>query len=180
VPADTVSPSKNNYSPPRTLTPPLLVIPDAHPQHIWQPSCIVQELLSGAAVSSTHSQDPVLPQGVQPPTTQLEGERSSSIDERDEVERGLELEGQGEDELTEHALAAAVSEAEVLEPCTLNEAKGCPSWPLWEKVIEEPETLHTASTWVLEDAPPAANTVGLKWIFKAKKDASSNIICYRL
>ena len=70
-----------------------------------------------------------------------------------------------------------MSEAEALEPHTLNEVKGCPDWPLWEKVIEvELATLHTASTWILKDALPTANVVGLKWVFKVKKDMSGNVV----
>jgi len=161
-----------------SLPPP--VIPEGRPQCVRQPSRAVRELLTGAAVPSARVSDPVIPRGVQLPTEQFEGERSSSVDERDEVERGLVLDGQGEDELTEHNLATAVSEAEVLEPRTLNEAKQRPDWPLWEKAInEELATLHTAGTWVLKEAPPGVNIVGSKWVFKAKKDASGNVVRYK-
>jgi len=39
--------------------------------------------------------------------------------------------------------------------------------------------LHAAGTWVLKDAPPAANIVGSKWFFKAKKDTSGNVVRYK-
>jgi hypothetical protein len=34
-------------------------------------------------------------------------------------------------------MAAEISEAEALEPRSLAEAKHCPDWPLWEKVIHK-------------------------------------------
>jgi hypothetical protein len=39
--------------------------------------------------------------------------------------------------------------------------------------------LHAASTWRLEEAPTRANIIGLKWGFKAKKDAARNIAHYK-
>src|SRR5229473_1565658 len=100
----------------------------------------------------------------------LEGEPSD--DERNGEERELTA-------FTKYALAAIISDAEALEPWTLKEACTWPDWLLWEKAIkEELETLHTAGTWVIEEAPPRANIVGSKWVFKAKKDASGNIIQY--
>src|SRR5258707_9338076 len=111
--------------------------------------------------------------------TLADGEPSD--DERDEVEQNL-MESVGEDvgALTEYALAAVTGDAEALEPCTLKEAWERPDWPLWEKAIaEELDTLRTTGTWVLEEAPPGANIVGSKWVFKAKKDMSGNVIQYK-
>jgi reverse transcriptase-like protein len=51
---------------------------------------------------------------------------------------------------------------------------------LWEKAIQdELATLKAASTWRLEEAPPNANIIGSKWVFKAKKDAAGNIAQYK-
>nr|GEW95204.1 ribonuclease H-like domain, reverse transcriptase, RNA-dependent DNA polymerase [Tanacetum cinerariifolium] len=45
------------------------------------------------------------------------------------------------------------------------------------------ETLHTPSTrnntWVLTTLPTGHKTIGLKWVFKTKKDANGNIIKYK-
>jgi Reverse transcriptase (RNA-dependent DNA polymerase) len=80
----------------------------------------------------------------------------------------------------EHALLATTSDAEALEPRSLTEAKHCPDWPLWEKAIdEELATLQRVGTWHWEEAPPGANIIGSKWVFKAKKDAVGNIACYK-
>jgi hypothetical protein len=80
----------------------------------------------------------------------------------------------------EYAFAAEVSIAEALEPKNLSEAKKRPDWPLWEKAIEEElETLKAAGTWEVVDAPKDVNVVGLKWVFRAKKDAAGNIIQYK-
>ena len=80
----------------------------------------------------------------------------------------------------EYMLAAETADAEALEPRTLAEAKQRPDWPLWEKAIEEElATLKAAGTWRLEEAPPGANIIGSKWVFKAKKDAAGNIVRYK-
>jgi len=80
----------------------------------------------------------------------------------------------------ECALAAETADAKALELCTLAKAKRRLDWPQWEKVIqEELATLNTAGTWRLEEAPPGANVIGSKWVFKAKKDAAGNIACYK-
>ena len=45
----------------------------------------------------------------------------------------------------EYAMAAAISEVEALEPCSLDEARKRPDWLLWEQAIqEELKTLLTA------------------------------------
>ena len=80
----------------------------------------------------------------------------------------------------EFAFAAETADAEALEPRSLAEAKRRPDWPLWERAIEEElATLKAAGTWRLEEAPPGANIIGSKWVFKAKKDAAGNITRYK-
>src|SRR5260370_25048111 len=75
---------------------------------------------------------------------------------------------------------AETTDAEALEPCSLTEAKRRPDLLLWEKANqEELATLKTAGTWKLEEAPPEANIIGSKWVFKAKKDAVGNIARYK-
>ncbi len=80
----------------------------------------------------------------------------------------------------EYALAAEISETVALEPQNLTEAKSWPDWPLWEKAIEdELGQLKAASTWKLINSPEGVNIVGSKWVFRAKKDASSKVVCYK-
>jgi hypothetical protein len=80
----------------------------------------------------------------------------------------------------EHVFAVETADAEALEPRSLAEAKRRPEWPLWEKAIEEElATLKAAGTWRLEEAPPGANVIGSKWVFKAKKDAVGNVVRYK-
>lgn len=80
----------------------------------------------------------------------------------------------------EHALAAKTADSEALEPCSLAEAKHRPDWTQWERAInEELTTLKAAGTWRLEQVPPTMNVIGSKWVFKAKKDTTGNIACYK-
>ena len=39
--------------------------------------------------------------------------------------------------------------------------------------------MRTAGTWRLEEAPPGANIIRSKWVFKAKQDAAGNIARYK-
>ena len=79
---------------------------------------------------------------------------------------------EGENVPTKHDLAVAVSEAEALEPRTLKEARERPDWPLWEK---RSTSLRCCMPQAL-GCPPGTNVVGSKWEFKAKKDASGDVI----
>ena len=79
----------------------------------------------------------------------------------------------------EYAFIIEIEEAEVLKPRNLKEARGHPDWLLWEKAIEEElRLLKEAGTWEV-DLPKGVNVVGLKWVFKVKKDAAGNIIWYK-
>jgi hypothetical protein len=78
------------------------------------------------------------------------------------------------------AVVAETSNSEALKPRNLVEAKRRPDWPLWEQAIhEELNTLRTAGTWRLEHAPPGANVIGSKWVFKAKKDATGKVVRHK-
>jgi hypothetical protein len=80
----------------------------------------------------------------------------------------------------EFIFVVETADTEALEPHTLAEARKRPEWPQWEQaILEELEMLKAASTWRLEDAPPRANIIGLKWVLKAKKDAAGNIVRYK-
>ena len=71
---------------------------------------------------------------------------------------------------------AETADSEALEPRTIAEAKRRPDWLQWEQaILEELATLKAAGTWVLEEAPPGANIIGSKWVFKAKKDVAGFI-----
>jgi hypothetical protein len=62
----------------------------------------------------------------------------------------------------------------------LSEAKCHPDWLQWEKAIqEELATLKATGTWVLEEAPPGANIIRSKWVFKAKKDTAGLITHFK-
>jgi len=129
--------------------------PEPRERRIRKPSQRVQNILEGHAESSN------VTRGVQLLTMEQE------------------VEGEA-DCADEYALAAEISETEALEPRNLAKAKKRPDWPLWEKAIhEELETLKTAGTWDLVNAPNEANVIGSKWVFQAKKDAAGNVVCYK-
>ena len=132
--------------------------------------------MEGVGVSSARRADPQYTPGVQLP----EGFRED-VEEAGgvwSVENAFdELE---DSKWLKHILATETADVEALEPRLLAEAKRRPNWPLWEKAIgEELETLRIAGTWQLKEAPPGANIIGSKWVFKAKRDAAGNISRYK-
>ncbi len=145
--------------------------------HTRKLSCTLHKLMEGVGVSSTCRSNLSIALGLQ----LLGGFDNEEAKEAGGVWSAESAFNELEDlEWLKHILAAETVEVEVLEPCSLAKAKRCPDWPLWEKAIsEELTTLKTASTWRLEEAPPGANVIGLKWVFKAKKDAAGNIARYK-
>ena len=136
------------------------------------PSCPVRDLLSGTGSTN--------------PSTACTLKLPGAFAEDPEEVGGVWLVDDGEPTLLEdfdgleYVFAVETSDAEALEPQTLAKAKRRPEWPLWEKAIsEELATLKTAGTWRLEEAPPGANIIGSKWVFKAKKDAAGNVVRYK-
>jgi hypothetical protein len=76
----------------------------------------------------------------------------------------------------EHVFLTKTINAEALKPQLLTEARQRPDWLLWKKAIQDKlATLKAIGTWRLEEAPPNANIISSKWVFKAKKDAVGNI-----
>jgi len=124
--------------------------------------------------------------GVQLPTAEAPEPVVEAPDAEGEP-RNQVLEGEGTadwmmaaDCVEEYALAAVISESEVLEPRSIEEAKRRPDWPLWEKSIEEElDVLKAAGKWELADTPEGANIVGSKWVFRAKKDSAGNVVHYK-
>ena len=142
-----------------------------------KPSRIVRDLQSGVGVTSASEANPDTV-----PERQLPG----SFAEESEEAGGAWAVIDGAPELLEdfegleQVFAAETADTEALEPRTLAEARRRPDWPQWERAIEEElATLKAAGTWRLEEAPPGANIIGSKWVFKAKKDAAGNIARYK-
>ncbi len=146
------------------------------PTQTHKPSRTLCKLMEGVGVSSACRSNPSIATGLQlPGGFDEEVEETGGVWAAESAFATLE-----ESEWLEHILAAETAEVEALEPRMLAKAKRRPDWPLWENTIaEELTTLKTASTWRLEEAPPRANIIGLKWVFKAKKDAAGNIAHYK-
>ena len=77
-------------------------------------------------------------------------------------------------------LLAGNTEAEGLEPMTVDEAKTRPDWPKWEEAINaELKSLEDAHTWNVVEHPKNTNVVSCKWVFKIKKNAAGEIDKYK-
>jgi hypothetical protein len=139
---------------------------------IRKPSRILRDVQAGKGVTSRRAP----PQIVPPPSIE------EVPDEEAEEAGGVWAVFEGEPTLREdfnglmNVFMAETTDSEALEPRTLAEAQRRPDWLQWQEAIhEELATLKAAGTWVLEEAPPGANIIGSKWVFKAKKDAAGFI-----
>ena len=116
-----------------TIPPHASTSPASHPtpmeppveKQICKPSQCVIDLIEGCGATSVQPSDPVLFRSIQ--LSSVITEESNSV-----------LKGEGQAEwmiwtnfIEELLLAAKMSEAEALEPCTLAKAKHHPNWPLW-------------------------------------------------
>jgi Reverse transcriptase (RNA-dependent DNA polymerase) len=78
------------------------------------------------------------------------------------------------------AMAAAMTEAEGLEPCDIHEARKRPDWPKWEEaMIDELGRLKHAETWEPIEKPKGVNVIGSKWVYQVKKNSAGEIDKYR-
>lgn len=63
------------------------------------------------------------------------------------------------------------------EPVALKEAE---SYPQWRAAMQaEMDSIIENGTWHLADLPPGHRAIGLKWVYKVKKDAQGAIAKYQ-
>lgn len=86
-------------------------------------------------------------------------------------------------------LAELYSETEVIEmldelmllkvegPVNYREANEEKEWR--DAMKSEMETIEKNNTWVLTDLPPGHKPIGLKWVFKLKKDSEGNLVKHK-
>lgn len=80
--------------------------------------------------------------------------------------------------LAEHALAPEqlyLQEAE--EPASFNEAEQHQRWR--STMLEEIAAIEENKTWRLVDLPRGHHAIGLKWVFKVKKDARGEVTKFK-
>ena len=162
---DNVPGSEQNAAPPSPSACMLNHLPRcAVPPHVRKPSRTASDIQSGMGISSMHTSSTQSTTGTEMPGTLEETVKEAggawavvnSMPELLEDFEGLE-----------YVFAAETTDSEALEPRTLAEARCRPDWLLCEKTIQqELATLKAAGTWRLEDAPPGANIIGRKWVFK--------------
>ena len=63
------------------------------------------------------------------------------------------------------------------EPATFAEAQGKPCWE--KAMIEEMSSIEENNTWTLVDLPPGHRPIGLKWVFKVKRNETGAIVKYK-
>jgi hypothetical protein len=59
------------------------------------------------------------------------------------------------------------------EPSSFEEAEQDPCWR--QAMLEEMKSIKDNGTWHLADLPPGRRAIGLKWVFKVKRDEHGNI-----
>jgi len=166
--------SLSSSSPKRAHEPDVPPIPLRRSTRIRMPLHIVCDLQAGEGVVHSSTNAPHIDPGLQVPETFAEDPvEAGGVWTVDDGSPAMHEDFKG----MEFIFAAETADAEGLKPHTLTEAKHRPNWPSWEKAIEEElATLKTAGTWRLEEAPPRTNIIGSKWVLKAKKDATGNVV----
>ena len=130
----------------------------ARPQRARKPSAYVQQLQKGEAVTHHVRRYAGIPKGLQAPA-------SASIQEESANDTEIEF-----------GLAAAVSDAEGMDPLTLEECRSRSDWPKWDEAIKvELGALKKARTWRVVERPKDRNVVDSKWVFQIKKNAAGQI-----
>jgi len=67
--------------------------------------------------------------------------------------------------------------AEVEEPTSYSEAAGNPEW---EKAMEnEIQSVVKNKTWTLTELPSGHRPIGLKWVFKLKRNADGEVMKHK-
>jgi transposase InsO family protein len=123
-----------------------------------------------------------------PPGTQLKFATPLSIDPSFDADDVGELRYRTLDNI--HSVGAAPGlvhhdeeEAElhvvsVEEPRTLKEADGDPNWVA--AMEEELVSIRDNNTWSLAELPHGHRAIGLKWVYKVKRDENDNIVKYKV
>ena len=79
-----------------------------------------------------------------------------------------------------YAMVARVSEAEGLDPSTIDEARARPDWAKWDEAIsKELASLEAARMWDVVECPKGVNIIRCKWVFKIKWNAAGEINKYK-
>jgi hypothetical protein len=77
-------------------------------------------------------------------------------------------------------LAGTAYTAIINEPATLEEALACEQAEVWQQAAnDEMTSLRANNTWTLEEPPPGAAPIPVKWVFKVKRDPAGNVERYR-
>jgi hypothetical protein len=63
------------------------------------------------------------------------------------------------------------------EPATLAEAEQDVHW--WTAMTEEIQAIEDNHTWVLTNLPPGRKAIGLKWVFKVKRDEKGSVVKHK-
>jgi hypothetical protein len=84
------------------------------------------------------------------------------MEHRDDVEAEL------------HSISHVVT---VEDPRSVKEAEGDPSWVA--AMEEEMEPIHDNKTWSLVELPRGHRAIGLKWVYKVKRDENGGIVKYK-
>lgn len=63
------------------------------------------------------------------------------------------------------------------EPSSLEDAERDPHWRA--AMVEEIRAIEENGTWSLTDLPPDRKAIGLKWVFKVKRDEQGLVVKYK-
>jgi hypothetical protein len=79
--------------------------------------------------------------------------------------------------LAHRDIEAELHAVSVEEPKSLKEADGDPNWVA--AMEEEMKSIRDNDTWSLVELPHRHHAIGLKWVYKVKRDENGDIVKYK-
>ncbi|KAL1939585.1 hypothetical protein VTO73DRAFT_9896 [Trametes versicolor] len=144
------------------------------PKYLAETSILCPKLRTSEGNTTGRAHDQVLPRGVQ-----AEAESAHTEELSDKTETAAVAFEQAQVAEEELAMAAAIGEAECIEPA-YKEAKKRPDWSKWEEAIgSDIENPTRNGTWEIVDHPRTRNVVQSKWVLRIKKNAAGEIDKYK-
>jgi hypothetical protein len=93
------------------------------------------------------------------------------------VDLGSDSDGEENFEMQGDAVGTAALLTVMEEPSNYSEASGDPNWI--QAMDSEMQSICKNGTWELAMLPPGQKAIGLKWVFKLKKNADGEIVKHK-
>lgn len=161
---------------------PVAATPTATQRSTSAPAPMAPPATPSQAGTPTHGAGPRTPASASSPAIEFASPPQGDLDLDNDHDDDVPLRFRTVDNLLGASSPPGLAEREVTEglmvaiedePATAEEAKQVKEWR--EAMIEEMASIEHNKTWSLVELPAGQRAIGLKWVFKIKKDEHGNI-----